>query len=254
MINSGLIEVETETLFKVEEPITALKSGFGFKGVVTVRKDDGRLQCHICGEWFENLSYHAYRFHKMKSETYKKRFSLPLSYGLVCKRVSEAYRKNCIKNGYKALKKIDSRSLRKNKRLPHWKYIYSKANEAYKNINGACNEQLASRYLSVCDKVGKTASAHEVMAHDNSLWMHIKRRYKTFNRFKKAHGFGNVIKRNPSLSKYKLINDLREFFDLKKKLPHVQDFSNDIISASRYQYCRNFGSMRKAYVIAGLLK
>lgn len=54
---------------------------YGDHGILT---DDGeRVQCHICGRWFDNLGSHTARAHRVSARSYKARFGLKMSVGLI---------------------------------------------------------------------------------------------------------------------------------------------------------------------------
>lgn len=81
-------DVEIETVFKVVPPLTPLENGHGYQGVLLKRKDDGRIQCHICGDWYHSLGKHSCYAHGIPADEYRYKFSLPLSYPLCSQKVS----------------------------------------------------------------------------------------------------------------------------------------------------------------------
>lgn len=56
---------------KWEPPFAPVPKGHGFVGIVAEDVDSGKLQCHSCGKWFEQLCGHI-RKHGMTADYYKK--------------------------------------------------------------------------------------------------------------------------------------------------------------------------------------
>ena len=91
-------EAVVETLFKVELPLDTLENGYGYLGCILKHKKSGKIQCHICGKWFDNLSTHIQQTHKLKIENYKRKFGLPMGYGLVSEKLASIRSKTALKN------------------------------------------------------------------------------------------------------------------------------------------------------------
>ncbi len=73
-----------------KEPLTKVKGGYGFMGVITTNEEQTHVQCHICGYYFESLGSHVQHTHKMKAREYKEKYQLRISRGLLAPKAREA--------------------------------------------------------------------------------------------------------------------------------------------------------------------
>ena len=89
-----------ETLFKVEPPLTSLENEgyFGYMGVILRNKVEDKIQCHLCGNFYEQLSLHVIHQHKIKLLEYRHKFQLPLNFPLCSLKISESARETIQKN------------------------------------------------------------------------------------------------------------------------------------------------------------
>lgn len=244
---------DIETLFKVEMPITPVKVGHGYLGVILRNKKTDQLQCHICGQWHEHLAFHIRFKHKIKCKDYRIKFSLPLNYGLVNSAISKkksefqrgsnnTWQKNFLKNPPVYDRKKHLRATR-----------YGCSNMAFQNKKGACKEQMLRRFMIVADIVGREPTKLDLRTYDCSLLNLIVNKYGTLNNYRAKNSF-TVTKANPYYTEEKLISYLRKFYIKNKRKPVSRDFkgfqSNDYPSS--VTIFRRFGSWRKALSMAGL--
>src|SRR3990167_2194814 len=88
---------EIENLYKegTNAPYTKVENGHGYLGVLIREKSSGKIQCHICGDFFNSLSYHA-RKHKYSSSQYKTIFGFPKYFPLCSVKLSEQRRNSLL--------------------------------------------------------------------------------------------------------------------------------------------------------------
>ncbi len=55
-------------------PFVEIEGGYGFVGVVAEDSESGKLQCHVCGKWFEQLATHYSAMHGLDGVQYRARF------------------------------------------------------------------------------------------------------------------------------------------------------------------------------------
>ena len=256
---------EIETIFKVEPPLISLeeKNQFGFLGVLLRNKVLDKVQCHLCGEWFDSLSAHIVNGYKMKTEEYRRQFQLPLHYPLCSKTYSERSRKTYLdgvakrnkltKNGMtksqrkKAIKKLVAKATSSNGFKNHF---YSYNNLSWKNRHGTCDEQLMKRFLVIADNVGHEPTKTEIEGYDGGLYSLIIRRHGSLNNFRKISGY--KVNKNPDEVKdIQIIGSLRKFCKVHKKLPKQIDFYKGTPNARTI--LRRFKSWTRALNHAGLL-
>lgn len=64
---------------------------YGEFGILS--KQDGKVQCHICGKWYRLLGSHVAQKHKLLADEYREVFGLGYLTGLI----GEEYREKCVK-------------------------------------------------------------------------------------------------------------------------------------------------------------
>lgn len=256
--NINLYETsDVETVFKVEPPLTEVspKIGYGYMGVILRDKIEDKLQCHICGRWFKSLTSHL-RTHKIKSREYKIRFSLPLTYPLVSRSISEKFSNNvdyCFKgvDRKKAIRKAIKNSLIRrfeNKRKYSKIMRYSSTNMAFQNIRGICNEQILRRFMIVSDIIGGEPKTGDLVKYDNNLLAVIMRRYGNLNNFRKHHNF-TVSKTPNRYTDEQLISIVRRFKIETGRRPKESDFVGKIPSVHAFK--NHFGSWNRLLTLSG---
>lgn len=248
------VDRKIETVFKADPPLTKLnekEEGYGYLGVILRDTLSDTIQCHKCGKWYSNLSTHVSQKHKVKIPNYKKYYELPMSFPL--NSISLSNRRSKIGVSQKNIEHIkkmikegkwgNNKKYKKNKK-------YAKNNMAHLNKHSICPEQLNRRYVMLADRLGKEPSLRDLTKYEPNLLATIRRRYKTFNRFKRKNGY-QVIKKSPIFSDDKLISKLVEFKDTYHRIPTKRDFENT--SPSKHAFIGHFGSWNRALVYAGLL-
>jgi hypothetical protein len=138
---------------KYVPPFEEVHGGHGFHGILVEDCKSGKLQCHVCGEWFEQLHCHASAKHGLNANQYRARFGLLQSTGLKSKRlrllhskVMVELRKKNPQNNLKFAKKNKYAGNRKNK---------PKALES-QNKYGVCNLQIIEKILTLKEELGRT--------------------------------------------------------------------------------------------------
>lgn len=245
-----------ETLFKVTGPFT--RADFGYMGVL-LRSEDDKIHCHLCGKWFKLLGTHINKSklpgHGMDSATYRLKYGLPLTFPLcsrtmsamhseVSSRPEQLARLRKLGNKYRPSGKKLSLKLKRSMK-------YTLNNEAHQNKHNSCAAQMYTRYLAVCDIVGKTASQRDLIKYDDALRGHIYRKYKTINAFRAKHKFTTVA-RAEITTEVKVIAQLRKFRMLTGRVPRPGDFVHAPAGGFTTQAIRRrMGSWHRALLMAG---
>lgn len=244
-----------ETLFKVVEPITEIKDGFGYLGVLLRDTDEDKLQCHICGNWYKSLSAHIQMGHKMGTRKYKKEFGLPLAFPMVSLSISAAHHKRAIlpENLNRLAKARDPKLIAKKHPSTKRKKVtkYSRNCMAFKNKNGLCEEQMERRFVIVAEIIGREPTLPDLIKYDHSLWGGIRRNYGTINVFRNKHGF-KIIPKSKIWDRDKIISRLRQIYEENKAIPTMSYFRNHIPTSPTI--IKYFGSYNRALVAAGIIK
>lgn len=95
---------------RIEEPIPdwvdlePVHDGYGYYGILSCEPTTGKVQCHVCGGWYESVGHHV-KMHGYRAEAYKADFELSPSLGLCSNAYWERMRDHALE--------IDLRGLRK---------------------------------------------------------------------------------------------------------------------------------------------
>lgn len=213
---------------KYTPPFEKNDTGFGFKGVLVEDFKSGKLQCSICGEWFEQLHVHLNFIHNINGSDYKKQFGLLQSTALKSKKmrlkqseVMIAMRKSHKKHRMKFEKNNLFASNRKNK---------PKAEES-KNKYGVCDLQIMAKVTELRNELGRTPTLIDLKErYGGGFIHHLHKRYRSYVTYCKENGFDpNFSNYNPKYS--------REYFIKKAqdKQPSIRIFTiNEVRALYRY--------------------
>ena len=161
---SGYINIE-----KWEPPFMPVKKGFGFIGVVAEDSKTGNLQCHVCGNWYQQLPTHYTSAHKLDGEQYRKKFGLLAGTALKSKRIrllQSALISKMQKEGKMNLGNRPNNNGRTygftegNPEAANRKGI-KKAIEA-QNKHGVCDLQIMTKIIALGKKLGKTPTLTDI--------------------------------------------------------------------------------------------
>jgi hypothetical protein len=81
-------------LYNYKEPFMEFVGGYGYEGVLLFDGMTDKIQCHFCGNWFENLAGHISR-HALNAKRYKKKVGLHTTTALI----NEAVREKLVASG-----------------------------------------------------------------------------------------------------------------------------------------------------------
>lgn len=242
-----------KTLYKAEEPFMEVKNGHGYQGVLMYDDIEDKVQCHICGLWFNHVGLHASKRHKVSGDDYKITYGLSLGTGLCSIGLSNQRRiatEKAIARG-EIRQDIASQSVkhgqfreRSKKRRQNGAKIMQ-----WKNTYGLCDLQIVNRYNIVKSIVGHEPFMSEIIQYDKKLYHSgIVPRYGNLENFKNKLMILAV--KLPPLNRIEstdLIASLRKFANENKRTPKVTDF------APRHKaFYRAFGSWSNALRTAGV--
>lgn len=145
-------------LYKVKEPYTKVKSGFGYQGVLLYDKETDKVQCHICGQMFARLAPHV-KMHDKTSQEYKHEFGFSHYTALQGEEVRQRQVETMLQNLKDGkIKNIRYYKDRKNKRTTGktWKNQME-----YKNNLDICPEQMIKKVQVLATLLGRTPRARE---------------------------------------------------------------------------------------------
>lgn len=238
-------------------PFVPVKNGHGFYGVVAEDSIDGTLQCHVCGEWKQQLASHYSSKHKMTGEDYRKKFGLLDSTALKSKRIrllqsaviSKLQKEGKMNVGNKRNANGKSYGFKKNNKHASNRKGKPKALEA-QNKFGVCDLQITDKIIELSRKLGKTPTLIDIREHYGiGLVTIMHSRYGSYVKYCKEH-----LKMKPNYSSYNprpkkeyvamLLDKGRKALKEGKPLLIKKLLSNSD-SRTMYKYFKNFKDYKK---------
>lgn len=247
-------------LYKAQEPFMEFKNGFGFQGVLMHDDVEDKVQCHLCGKWFDNLGQHIRHSHNETPDEYRMRVGLSLRTGLCSKRLSEAHRRVAAKMYKRRASGLIAASRKNRTRRSVKRARYHRQNPSssmqFKNSRGLCDLQIAARYEIVKKIAGHIPTIGDLKRHDKKLCGVLMQRHGgRINDWRKKMG-----EKKLSPNEYRMFPDLDLVAILRKArttlghVPRPTDFST---KRPKGWPCfsviyRRFGSWRAALRMAGI--
>ena len=214
---SGFINIE-----KWEPPFASVSQGFGFMGVLAEDSESGKLQCHECGQWFEQLPTHYSIKHGMSGKDYRKKFGLLDSTALKSKRIRLIQSQVMI--DFRATG--DKRFLRKFKRNNVEAANRKGKPKAVESQNkyGVCDLQIMTKIISLGKELGKTPTLCDVKnKYGNSMMSLLHQRYGSYIKYCRDY-----LKLTPNFSSFN-----PQFGSNKAWREHLLDIGKERLAEGR---------------------
>jgi hypothetical protein len=242
-------------LYRQKAPF--VPSGHSVHGALEYNEAREKIRCHECGEWYQTLSQHLGKIHKISAAEYKDRHGLrrrtPLWAPTMSARMSQRIKALLIGGGGFRIGQFAhipqavraSVTTREAKAFPG----------EMRNEHGTCQAQILNRLRELSEKFGRTPSKTEIeasglMVKSACLALNVKNLGALVS-------LVGLLPRKPSepiATKYSpelLIELLRDFYVKHGRLPGKPDHRMRLLP-SRSTYRHHFGSMAAAYEAAGL--
>lgn len=249
----GVLPEDTEAVYvDYKEPLTKVKGGYGYLGVLCTNKTETHLQCHECGLFFRHLGAHVQRGHGIKADQYREKYQLRKTTGLVPRATHEAMKRR-VENADSLTKLKRITGLRKGAaKLEQMKREGYRKRQPYslenKNKNGTCPAQLLDKIKLLAKDLGYTPSQLEFgKAYKTG---HIEAVYRTYGSWTNAVRIAGLKPkgqgRQPLYSQEILINIMRDYYDRYGRQPSYNDFVKTRGVPSHTNLYKYFGSYSKA--------
>ena len=181
-------------------PFQKVEGGYGYMGVLAEDVGTGKLQCHICGQWFELLTTHISARHGLTSAEYSNQFGLYRSTALKSMRIRKIQSKVMLEMRKKHKK--HRMKFKKGNKISGNRKGWKKPLEE-QNKYGICELQVRDKILKLKDKLGKTPALTQVIdTYGGSFASLIHNRYSGYLSLLKSLGLKpGVSNFNPKYSK-----------------------------------------------------
>lgn len=205
------------TIGKYIPPFEEVENGFGYKGVIVEDVKTNQIQCHICGEWYNQLGLHIKK-HGLNTSEYKRRFGLLQTTALKSHRLR--LRQSIVMQELRKKYKQCNRKFERNNLYAGNRKNKPKAEES-KNKYGVCDLQIMQKVIELKEELGKTPTLTDLKErYGGGFIFHLNKRYNSYIRYCKELGLKpNISNFNPKYS--------REYF-IKKALnkePSIRIFT-----------------------------
>ena len=203
---------------KYVPPFEKVKGGFGFMGVIVEDFNCGKIQCHVCGEWFEQMAMHLLHKHKLSSEEYKIKFGLLQSTALKNKKMR--LKQSAVMIKLRKENKGNRLKFKRNNLFAGNRKDKPKAVES-KNKYGVCDLQITEKVIELSKELKKVPTLIDLKErYGGGFIFHLHKRYGSYITY--CHKMGwipNFSSHNPKYS--------REYFieKSKNKTPSIKIFT-----------------------------
>lgn len=221
------------------------KSGHGFEGVLLMEGKTSQVQCHFCGEWFDQLQHHLRREHSMTCGQYKELTGLRQNTALI----GEAFREKLCHAGLDKRKANLRPGVKKTKEQAEKTAATQRKQRTVReqqNTMGTCPDQLIDRLRKLKEKLGHQPSNKECGFDDTII--------SIFGSYSEGLRRAGMIPRKPG-GKVKATNEdiLKELARFRKahgRWPSYSDDRRDILMYRLGSIHKRFKSRKRAYRLA----
>lgn len=240
-----------------KEPLKKVEKGFGYYGVIATDEDNDRVQCHLCGWFFQNLGIHLNREHSITGDKYKEKFHLARGTALVgeslrIKRVEAARRSieaQKERMGEDYLKQMKEGYKEYAKKNPHNHGIGWSLEK--RNKMGMCPDQLIEKIQDLAKLKGKTPSFKDFKIYYD--WRYEKSIVKVFGTWNNAVQMAGLKanKRKVAFTQSELKSLMRDFYKKYKRSPSWSDMNRGLLPSTD-AYRRHWNTLNEARAAAGV--
>lgn len=214
------------TLYNYKEPFMPFSyegEGYGYEGVLLFDGTSDKIQCHLCGNWYESFSNHLHREHNMQAGDYKDIVGLRQTTALV----GEKLRAKMIANGQKRFKNLKPGGKKTQSVKNKISETLKKITREKENEVGTCPFQLIDRLKKKADELGRTPGTREIGFHQTLLNV-----YGTYEEACRIAGLevrlpGQVISNSRIITHEQIISFVKDFWIKNNKFPRHKNFKTD---------------------------
>lgn len=232
------------TLYNYKEPFMKFEGGFGYQGVLLFDGKTDKVQCHLCGAWWDNLSWHIRREHHMTSAEYKDKVGLLRSSCLL----SESARAKLLRNIEVRKKNLVVGRKKTEEQIAKIKETFRRTalSREYQNRRGTCPAQLIERLRKQAKETGRIPTTQTTPYYETLV--HV---FGSFNNAMERAGFialkvgqNRYHATKSDMERDDLIQELRNFKEAHGRYPTSSDCKRKILTGDSV-YRRIFGSFRQ---------
>lgn len=233
-----------------KEPLRPVEGGFGYYGVVAREKESGKVQCHVCGRFFNHINNSHLRMHGYTSVEYKDHYGISPSTPLCSYESSEKHLKV-----YESIDRPTKDRMQANFKKSSFyrrRKKHPKMSLEVRNRRGTCPDQLLDSVVHYKEALGRLPTAEEFKQHDGGKFSAILDTFSTWTNAVHMMGLKTHRERKKSrYSKDKLLEYLRIFYQRHNRTPRTMDFKRSELPDFNV-YSNAFGTINSARMKAGI--
>lgn len=250
-------------LYNYKEPLKKVDRGFGYQGVLLSSLNGDKVQCHICGNLFRNLTHHILLAHEISNKDYKIKFGLARLTSLS----SETLRKERSMRHIKYLMSLTPKQIKERieKMKAGLRRYYSsperfgknpKLSLEVRNRNGTCPDQVLDQIKKLASRLGHSPSIAEFRKYHKDKYLgSIRYFYGSWSNAKRllnlevGNKSGEGLRPRRRHSKEHLISEIKRFYDVHKRVPTISDCHRGLLP-SYSSYYRILGGLPNSRKLA----
>jgi hypothetical protein len=229
------------TLYNYKEPFMRFEEGYGYLGVLLFDGKTDKVQCHMCGDWFEYLPNHLHKEHNMRAREYKEKVGLRQSTALLNEKQRAKLIENGLENRMKNLRPGVAKTDEEKKKISR---TLRRSSMEHKNECGTCPLQILDQLVKQHDKLGRVPTRKEFKSYKALIEV-----YGTMGR---ACQIAGLERRKPGVNvgSYKydsnyLLTAIQDFAEKHKRKPSSSDCRRGLLPNHEH-YKKHFGSWKNA--------
>lgn len=239
---------ETESVMALhKEPLKPVVAGYGYQGTLAYNKNQTHTQCHLCGDFYVDLSHHLYPAHGLSAREYRIAYGLPTTISLTAPKANnhhyQVWQNLTPEERAKRLAKlhpfkpgengIERGAGDRGYRKPLYK----------KNLEGKCPDQLLDKIERLAKKSGRTPRKKDfITEYNHSYYDNV---ILTYGSWEQALTILSLTPNSrggkPVFSKEVLVKLLIEFRDRYGREPMYSDTERGLLPSGP-TFVRHFGS------------
>lgn len=254
VLSTEVPSIDQIQFYGYKEPLTKIKDGYGYYGVVAYSLDNKTIQCHICGKLYRSLSNHV-QMHDLTIMEYKDKFQLARTTALIGEETREALIKAYVNHGRKIaqLRAVDQASVKQKLAESNISRTGIKLPLEIRNKRGNCPDQLLDKIKKLRDKLGRTPSVKDFKREYDEK--HTGTIYYTFGSWSNACKLAGMTSLKDTRAEHhsndNLLEYLRIFYKEHGRVPKESDMRRGLLP-SRTAYRRRWGTLNYARMAAGI--
>ena len=241
---------------QIREPYMENDIGEGYKGIVLYDKNEDKVQCSECGNWFRKITAGHLKNHGFKTvNDYKDKYGILYKAALQGLEISriQSERASENKNFLSHMGQRNSEWLRKAQTVLRQRISSRKAHRkaAYKNMKGLCDAQIKERLKVVASIVKRDVRDNDLRRYDTQVGKALEYRFGNVNKGIKYYGYIPPSQKGEwRITDAQLIGELRLFVFNNNLVPSAKDLTKFGLHDWK-TYQKRFGSWRRAKMMAG---